>query len=141
ALRMQLIVDGKYTYDGNVMFEYNGSLVMSLPAAASGRLYLYAAVPDEIAQSFREAVLLFGFNDLFKTNPQKPENADFCFSLTVDSDLAAQAKKEPPKEKTYFEESPSLPIPIFCAIMLLSMSLKSKARKNHTGVRKMAMPG
>lgn len=134
ALRMQLIVDGKYTYDGNVMFEYNGSLVMSLPAAASGRLYLYAAVPDEIAQSFREAVLLFGFNDLFKTNPQKPENADFCFSLTVDSDLAAQAKKEPPKEKTYFEESPSLPIPTSYADVKQSGHSSSKSNGKVTKI-------
>ena len=134
AISVQVVVDGQYTYDGLAMFENNGSLDMKLPAAASGKLYLYAQVPDEIALSFREAKVLFGFNDQFKTNPRNPEEADFFFALTADEALSARAKQEPPKEKTYFEESPSLPVPTSYADVKQSGRSSSKSNGKVTKI-------
>ena len=105
------LLDGKNTYRGRTAIMYNESVVDELPAAANGKLYIYAEVPEEIARDFTTAEIEFGMNEKFNGIPANMEQSDYLYLLSAGDDRAILAKEEPPREKTYYSESPSLPVP------------------------------
>ena len=111
AVAVSMTFDQKNTYEGKIYVDYAGSLVQDLPASAEGVLYIYAAIPESVADTFAAADVCFGFDEKFRTVPEKPEDAAYAFMLRVDETLAALSREEPPREKTYFSESPTLPVP------------------------------
>ncbi len=110
-IKVEMTFDGKNTYTGGCYVDYNGSFSSNLPAQGSGPLYLYVSVPNSIAESFQTVTVRFGFNDSFHSAPAMTDQSEFLFEIEVDQEKAAASKQEPPKEKTYFDESPSLPVP------------------------------
>ena len=112
AIAVSMRVDDRNNYNGKIYMEYNGSLVSDLPAAGSGRLFIYAMVPNEIADNFSKVRIEFGFNNNFSAVPAAPGDGSFCFGLDVDQAMAEQSREIQAREMVYFEESPSLPVPV-----------------------------
>ena len=135
AVAVTMIFDERDTYAGKIYVDYNGSLVSELPASGEGTLYMYAALPEQVAAQFKTVSVVFGFDERFSSNPSSPDGCAYQFALEVDETLAEQSRQEPPKEKTFYEDSPSLPVPTSYADVKQSTYNKSTVNKKVKSIK------
>ena len=86
----QVRIDGKYVYTMDKYVIQGLLFKTQLPPLAKGTLYLYAEVPVELADSFRECRVCFGYNDRMEGKPESLNACDVAryMDLSADGDDA-----------------------------------------------------
>ena len=110
-LRAEIMLDDAYIYPATVMAELGEKLSYDMSAQATGKLYISAELPVDIAESFTSATAYLGFNDGFTTAPSSVTESNYIFSFDLTDDIIASAKRGPIRKMEYFEECPVLPMP------------------------------
>ena len=134
-VKVEMTFDGSNTYTGGCQVDYSGKFNTNLVSQGSGPLYLYAAVPDEIINGFSTVSVRIGMNEGFRSTPGMIDQSDYLFEIQVDPEKAAEARKEPPRKKEFYEESPSLPIPTSYADVKQSTYNKSSLNGKVTQIK------
>ena len=113
-MRARVVLDEKDTYDMDIYTvqkgdTYYGNSVVNPKGTA--KLCLAAELPEDVADSFKTALVRFSLNNYITGRPQKDFEGDFFFQINIGEDKAKSARKAPARKKTYFEYEKNKSIP------------------------------
>ncbi len=100
--------NGEYNYTGRVEVYNTAGISLKLDPKTKAEIFIFASIPDEMANSIETADVLFSFNDNFVQKPRTVADGSYIFRVTIGAEEAAQAKEGPAFEKIPFEECPVL---------------------------------
>ena len=96
----EVVIDDTYTFSMSRFFVEADSYKSVMDPLSEGTLYLYAEIPDELAESFTSASFRFGFNENLEEKPEKLENAEYIYQIDAskgeDSSVAIDLHKFSP---------------------------------------------
>ena len=72
----EAVFDGEYTYPLSVKMAFGGAFPSKLAPLTEGTIYVYARIPDELAENFASFRFSFGMEDSFAES--MPETAEEC---------------------------------------------------------------
>ena len=104
----QMSLDG-YTYSGEALAEYNGSLTDTLDPLAKGKLILAAAIPNTLLEQTRDCRLTLAMADGLGRRLSGADSADFAFVIDWPGNQVEDAGAS--REKVWCAESPALLMP------------------------------
>lgn len=79
----QVRIDGKYTYTLEKLVIQGLLFKTVLPPLATGRLFLYAEIPAELADSFSECRVVVGYNDGMAEKPEALADCDVARTMAL----------------------------------------------------------
>ena len=79
----EVVIDDTYTFSMSRFFAESGSYKNTMEPLSEGTLYLYAEIPDELAESLTSASFRFGFNENLEEKPEKLEEAKYTYKADV----------------------------------------------------------
>ena len=86
----ECLVDDTYSFSLNALMAEGGSLKTTVDPFGNGTFYLFAELPDELAESMTSAVIRFGFNENFEPKPEKASDGKYSYEITVSRDEGAE---------------------------------------------------
>lgn len=82
-----ILVEGKYRYDGDIVGDEGGTFSYfssEIKPLQNEDIVIYFSVPDELTETFKEAIVTFGFKDDFESEfAMQESDCDYLYSISL----------------------------------------------------------